>query len=400
MMCPDPRATIDGSTARLHRNGPRTLTACTMSQSATGVSWQIVALADPVMPALLTSTSMSPSRSAIVTIAFVTDASLVTSQRSVRSAASAAPAGSRSSATTMMPSSRSRAQVARPMPDAPPVTTATRSAVTGLSVTGPSVTGLSVTGAPSQVDRVELAGPEPAELDEVLGVEEQLVQLCHLVHRPALRLADQVVDVLERVLGAEPHVMGAENLARVRVDHELEPAGQQRPGEGIQHRPFGGRQRERLRVGVVGRHLDLDHVVVALLRLGLGQAAPGHLVGGVQEVGIAGVVELVMLAHDVAGGGAAALARLEHLHRRAEQVPGRPDGRDGRPHGPVGDDEPPLVGLQPERLVHGQVRALAGADEQEVCVDLPDVAAGGPVPDASDAPVAEHLDQLGTDQDL
>ena len=38
MMCPAPRASIDGSTAWLHRNGPRTLTACTLSHSATGVS--------------------------------------------------------------------------------------------------------------------------------------------------------------------------------------------------------------------------------------------------------------------------------------------------------------------------------------------------------------------------
>ena len=58
MMWPDPRAIIDGSTARLHRNGPRTLTACTRSHSSTGVSWHRVACRDPVIPALLTSTSI------------------------------------------------------------------------------------------------------------------------------------------------------------------------------------------------------------------------------------------------------------------------------------------------------------------------------------------------------
>src|SRR6185312_10678420 len=61
MMCPAPRASIDGSTARLHRNGPRTLTAITWSNSPAGVSWQVVACCEPVMPALLTSTSIPPS---------------------------------------------------------------------------------------------------------------------------------------------------------------------------------------------------------------------------------------------------------------------------------------------------------------------------------------------------
>ena len=61
MMCPEPRATMPGSTARLHRNGPRTLTAWTRSHSSTGVSWHRAAWRDPVMPALLTSTSIPPS---------------------------------------------------------------------------------------------------------------------------------------------------------------------------------------------------------------------------------------------------------------------------------------------------------------------------------------------------
>ena len=126
MMCPDPRAIMDGSTARLHRNGPRTLTAWTRSHSATGVSWQRAAAWEPVMPALLTSTSMGPSRAATSAMARSTSSSPVTSQRSVMAAASAAPSGFMSSAATANPSSRSRPQVASPIPDAPPVTTATR----------------------------------------------------------------------------------------------------------------------------------------------------------------------------------------------------------------------------------------------------------------------------------
>src|SRR5712691_7568347 len=199
------------------------------------------------MPALLTSTSIPPKRSMTAFIAFATAASSVTSQVRVSAAACAAPSGFRSSDLTVKPSSRSRPQVASPMPEAPPVTTAT---------------WLAVTGSPSQVHQVDLARAQPRELDEVLGVEEELVQLGHVVDRPALGPPDQVVDVLERVLGAVADVVGTQDLARVRVDDQLEPAGQDRPGERIQHRSLGGRQRERLGVGVVRWHLDLDDVAV------------------------------------------------------------------------------------------------------------------------------------------
>src|SRR5580693_9047200 len=135
-----------------------------------------------------------------------------------------------SRAATVNPSAASRPQVASPMPDPPPVTTTT-----------PGAAAAAVTAGPSQVHRVELSGPQPAELDEVLRVEEQLVQLGHVVHGEALGPPDQVVDVLEGVLGAVPDVMRAEDLAAVRVDDELEPAGQDRPGERVEHRPLGGR---------------------------------------------------------------------------------------------------------------------------------------------------------------
>ena len=78
------------------------------------------------MPALLTSTSIGPSREATSAMALSTSASPVTSQRSASAAAPAAPSGFMSSAATVNPSSRSRPQVASPMPEAPPVTTATR----------------------------------------------------------------------------------------------------------------------------------------------------------------------------------------------------------------------------------------------------------------------------------
>ena len=92
----------------------------------------------------------------------------------------------------MKPSVLSRPQVASPMPDAPPVTRA---------------------ASPVRSCGSGLAGAQPRELDEVLGIEEELVQLGHVVDRPALRPADQVVDVLEGVLGPEAHVVGTEDLA-------------------------------------------------------------------------------------------------------------------------------------------------------------------------------------------
>src|ERR1700685_4419880 len=309
MMWPDPRARIDGSTARLHRRGPLTLTACTLSHSCPGVSWQRAACWDPVMPALFTSTSIRPNRSSTAAMAAATSDSSVTSQRRASAAAPTRSAAWMSRAATVNPSATSRAQVASPIPDPPPVTTTT-----------PGGAAAPVTAGPADVRRVELSRPQQAELDEMFRVEEQFVQLGHVVHGEALGPPDQVVDVLEGILGAVPHVMRAEDLARVRVDDQLEPAGQHRPGEGVEHRSLGGREGECLRVGVVGRHLDLDDVAVLRPGLGLGQAAPGHLVGGVQEVGILGEVELVVLAHDVAGGADPALARLEHLHRRGEEV--------------------------------------------------------------------------------
>src|SRR5688572_22320539 len=63
----------------------------------------------------------------------------------------------------------------------------------------------------SEVDEVAPAGPEPAQLDEVLRVQEQLVHLPHLVDGQPLGPAQQVVEVLEGVLGSVTHVVEAED---------------------------------------------------------------------------------------------------------------------------------------------------------------------------------------------
>jgi hypothetical protein len=65
----------------------------------------------------------------------------------------------------------------------------------------------------SQVGEVELAGPQPAQLHEVLGVEEQLVHLGHLINGESARPVDQVVEVLEGGLRAEADVVGADDAA-------------------------------------------------------------------------------------------------------------------------------------------------------------------------------------------
>ena len=62
-----------------------------------------------------------------------TSSSSVTSQLSVIAATPAAPSGFTSRAATAKPSPDSRPQVASPIPDAPPVTTATRGPLTALA---------------------------------------------------------------------------------------------------------------------------------------------------------------------------------------------------------------------------------------------------------------------------
>ena len=64
----------------------------------------------------------------------------------------------------------------------------------------------------SQIGELALAGAQPAQLDEMLGVEEQLVHLGHLVDGQPARAAQQIVQVLERVFGAEPDMVKPSTL--------------------------------------------------------------------------------------------------------------------------------------------------------------------------------------------
>jgi hypothetical protein len=95
MTAPLPRARIDSTTARVHRNGPVTLTSKCRSHVSSVV---LRSGALSAMPALLTSTSTPPIRSNVLTTA----GSSVTSQISVRTSPpiSASACASRPSATT------------------------------------------------------------------------------------------------------------------------------------------------------------------------------------------------------------------------------------------------------------------------------------------------------------
>src|SRR3954454_6741101 len=128
---------------RQSRNGPRRLTAIIASQSPGSVCSSGFECR-PARTALLTRTSSAPQRSTARATSAAQSASLLTSaatySASPPSAAMSASVGSppvsgsrRTSATsTTSPSAASRRAIARPMPDAPPVTIAERG-------TGPSI---------------------------------------------------------------------------------------------------------------------------------------------------------------------------------------------------------------------------------------------------------------------
>lgn len=118
-----------GRAARVVRTIPRTLTSRTRCHCSSGLSSTV-----PVapMPALLTRMSIPPSASAAPWTAARTARSSQTSALKRRSGGRA-PLGSRSRTATWAPRSLSRWAVARPMPEAPPVTRAvspSRSVVT------------------------------------------------------------------------------------------------------------------------------------------------------------------------------------------------------------------------------------------------------------------------------
>src|SRR5437763_5987508 len=259
-----------------------------------------------------------------------------------------------------------------------------------------------------EVLELGLSGTEPAELDEQV-IEEQLVQVAHLVDGDAP--AHQLVEVLEGVLHPEADVVGADDPPGVAVDQHLAEPGELRVAHGEEHAGVADGHADVLVVEALGRHLDLDHVGVALPGLPLRQAAPRDLVAGVEEVGVLAVVPLPVLAHDVAGGDAAGLAGLEHLQRRADEVADGVDVLDRGLHPPVDLDVLAVVDLDTqgvdERLRLG---LFPGAHEDEVALpdlDLPggvaEFDAGGLVaggrPRAPGA-VAEHLEGFDAFEDL
>src|SRR6266498_674722 len=269
-------------------------------------------------------------------------------------------------------------------------------------VTGNS-SSMTIPSLRSEAQELVAACPQAGELDEVLGIEEQLVYATELVDGQALRAVDQVVQVLEGVLGAVADVMGAQHTTTASIHHQLLEAAQLGHGEAVQHGALGQGEWEALGVEVLDAwgHLDDDHVGDPLACLLLGEADPGDLIGGVEEVGVLGEVELGRFAHDVLGRGHPALARLEHLHRRPDEVADGVDVGDAGPHrlvdhdlfaGPDGHAED-LTGLR-------GVRRLPGADEDEVGVDLEQLTAREPDSDPLDPVAPQDRHGLGALADV
>src|SRR5258708_3336280 len=72
-----------------------------------------------------------------------------------------------------------------------------------------------------QVAQVGRTGAQATELDEVFGIEEQLVHIPHLVDRDSLRPAQQVVKVLEGILRTVADVVEAQHAPRIAVNDGL-----------------------------------------------------------------------------------------------------------------------------------------------------------------------------------
>src|SRR5262245_49430228 len=121
-----------GTTARQQLNVPLRLTSSTSSQASGGYS-QVRTLG-PAIPALLTRMSMPSNAASVASRARSTASSTVTStaKASIRPRAFSSTAAlseslaSRSQMAIAAPESRNRCAMARPIPCAPPVTTATR----------------------------------------------------------------------------------------------------------------------------------------------------------------------------------------------------------------------------------------------------------------------------------
>ncbi len=130
-----------GITAEQVRNGPTRFTSTTRRHWPAGSS-QVGAL-PPVMPALLTRTSIVPCRASVAWVAARTAASSVSSTRWVLTRSPMAPAAaaiaawSMSQIATAAPEASMRSAIARPMPRAPPVTTAVRPCMSSWFIADP-----------------------------------------------------------------------------------------------------------------------------------------------------------------------------------------------------------------------------------------------------------------------
>src|SRR5665811_1910834 len=111
-----------GSAAAVTRAIPITFTSSTRAHSASSLSSTVPTA---LIPALLTRMSSPPSWSLMVWMAAAIVSRLVTSQ-TIPSIPSGSSFGAMSSTATRAPRSARSFAVARPMPDAPPVTAATR----------------------------------------------------------------------------------------------------------------------------------------------------------------------------------------------------------------------------------------------------------------------------------
>src|SRR5215218_7495822 len=114
------------------------------------------------MPALFTTTSMRPNSAATRSTPARTLASSATSTATARSACGAS-SGRRSKTATRAPPLRSRSAIAAPMPDAPPVTMATRPVKSWFMV--------SPCGSGGDVELALAAESVDLELDDVAGGE-------------------------------------------------------------------------------------------------------------------------------------------------------------------------------------------------------------------------------------
>jgi len=123
-MRPPPRASIPGTTARQHRNTPRTLISNTCHHDA-GCSWSKVTVG-PCTPALLTSRSTGPACSNQRTTSSSCETSPVSVCPPISVATASIRAAVRPVTQTSIPTSASPRAMFAPTPLPPPVTRATR----------------------------------------------------------------------------------------------------------------------------------------------------------------------------------------------------------------------------------------------------------------------------------